>query len=97
LLLAAGQHPPYREQVESFRRAVDDPARFLELQALRTELQSAGFELDTTLGVKTATRGWPRDHRELAHRNQTHRLAYIDSVTSDHPLMKVGHHGGACT
>lgn len=62
LLLAAGQYSPSREQLEAFRRAVDDPARYAQLQTLRTDLQQSGFELDTTPGVKTAPRGWPRDH-----------------------------------
>ena len=65
LLVAGGWYLPTREQLAAFRRAVDDGEPGDELDQLLDELAGTGLELRTGGSLRTAPRGWPRDHPRI--------------------------------
>ncbi len=73
MLAAAGYWELSRDQLERFRRAVDDPDTGEELAALVTAARTGGLEV---LGseLKRAPRGYPTDHPRIALLRHT-RLA----------------------
>lgn len=72
LRVAGGWWQPSREQLAAFRQAVDDGEPGDELDALLAELAggergvggNGGLEL-TGASLRTAPRGWPRDHARI--------------------------------
>lgn len=72
LFVASGMHQMAKDQLDRYRRAVDDPASGVELEglvaALERRYEIGGRELST------APRGYPRDHprvRLLQHKGVT--------------------------
>jgi uncharacterized protein (TIGR02453 family) len=65
LYLAAGYYDPARDQLEKFRRLQDDPAQVGDLDRTLERLAAAGLPLGDGRPLKTAPRGWPRDHPRI--------------------------------
>lgn len=65
LLVAGGWYHPTREQLAAFRQAVDDGEPGDDVDQLLAELADAGLELRTEGSLRTAPRGWPRDHPRI--------------------------------
>jgi uncharacterized protein (TIGR02453 family) len=65
LYAATGYYRMTADQLERFRAAVDDDTTGPPLEALVAQVHAAGVE---TFGeaLKTAPRGWPRDHPRVA-------------------------------
>lgn len=64
LLVAAGLHAPAADQVERFRRAVDDGRRAGALTRALGRAAEAGLEQGEP-DLKRAPRGWPADHPRI--------------------------------
>lgn len=65
LLVAGGWYHPDRAQLAAFRRAVADGEPGDEVDQLLGELSDVGLELDTDDALRTAPRGYPRDHPRI--------------------------------
>ncbi|UZJ24933.1 DUF2461 domain-containing protein [Rhodococcus antarcticus] len=65
LRVAGGWWQPSREQLAAFRQAVDDGERGDGLDQLLAELDAVGLELGTGSSLKTAPRGWAKDHPRI--------------------------------
>lgn len=61
LLAASGYYQMARDQLERFRRAVDDPGPGEQLAGLLRDLEAGGLRVGGQ-ALKTAPRGYPRDH-----------------------------------
>jgi uncharacterized protein (TIGR02453 family) len=66
LLVAAGYYAMASDQLERFRRAVDDDARGAEVQSLVRSAEKAGYSMGAIGELKTAPRGYPKDHSRIA-------------------------------
>lgn len=66
LTLAGGYHQPARDQLARFRTLQDDDAAAADLDATLASLEEQGFALSEGAPVRTAPRGWPRDHPRIA-------------------------------
>lgn len=65
LRVAGGWWQPSREQLAAFRQAVDDGEPGDGLDQMLAELDAAGLPLGTGSSLKTAPRGWPKDHPRI--------------------------------
>lgn len=65
LMTGIGYYTMASDQLESFRRAVDDEHRGAEIAAICTTLQSKGYTLGAMEELKTAPRGCPKDHPRI--------------------------------
>ncbi len=65
LLLGAGIYAPSADQLERFRRAVGTGPAAVELDQVLASATSTGLHLADGDPVKTAPRGWPRDHPRI--------------------------------
>ncbi len=65
LMAAAGYYAMASDQLDRFRRAVDATATGGELETIVRALASGGHELGAISELKTAPRGWPRDHPRI--------------------------------
>jgi uncharacterized protein (TIGR02453 family) len=90
LLLAGGYWQPARDQLERFRRLQDDPDSVADLDVELGALAERGFLLGDDGMLKTAPRGWSRDHPRVDLLRRT-RLAV-------HRRIEPGEwiHTGAC-
>lgn len=66
LMAAAGYYAMAADQLDRFRRAVDLPATGAEIEAIVDALTSSGHEIGAISELKTAPRGWPKDHPRIA-------------------------------
>ncbi len=66
LFVAGGYHRPARDQLERFRTLQDDAAAAADLDALLADLAAAGYPLDDGEPLRTAPRGWARDHPRIS-------------------------------
>lgn len=64
LMAASGYHAMASDQVARFRAAVDDAEAGEELADVVRDLERAGYEVGGD-AVRTAPRGWPRDHPRI--------------------------------
>lgn len=64
LAAGAGYHGADREQIEHFREAVADDASGTALQGIVGDLEASGLEIFGET-LKTAPRGYPRDHPRI--------------------------------
>ena len=62
LLAAAGYYAMASDQLERYRHGVDDDHRGAELVSIVAKLQKAKLEIGGIDSLKTAPRGYPRDH-----------------------------------
>ena len=53
---------PARDQLQRWREAIDDAGVAAGLQTLLARLEEAGFPLQSEEALKTAPRGYSRDH-----------------------------------
>jgi uncharacterized protein (TIGR02453 family) len=65
LLLAGGYYVPARDQLDRWRRLQDEPTIARELDATLDGLAADGYHLGEGDPVRTAPRGWPRDHPRI--------------------------------
>jgi uncharacterized protein (TIGR02453 family) len=65
LTAGAGMWEMAPDQLARFREAVDDDASGTELQAIVTEARSAGLDVAAHERLKTAPRGYPKDHPRI--------------------------------
>lgn len=65
LLLAGGYHQPARDQLERFRRLQDDPDTAADLDAELAALAERGYPLGEDGKLRSAPRGWTRDHPRI--------------------------------
>jgi uncharacterized protein (TIGR02453 family) len=72
LVLGGGYHEPARDQLDRFRQLQDDAEVAADLDQTLHSLASAGFRLMEEGSLKTAPRGWPRDHPRLDLLRLTH-------------------------
>jgi uncharacterized protein (TIGR02453 family) len=66
LMAAAGYYGMAKDQLERFRAAVDDDAAGTEVEKLVAELTRAGYSLGAHDELKTAPRGYAKDHPRIA-------------------------------
>jgi uncharacterized protein (TIGR02453 family) len=64
LRLGGGMWEPDRTRLERIRRAIDDDASGGELERIRAKLETHGLTL-TAPELKTAPRGYPKDHPRI--------------------------------
>lgn len=65
LMIAGGAWQPARDQLERWRQAMDDDRVVTDLRRALRPLEKVGYPLDEGDPLKTAPRGWARDHRHL--------------------------------
>lgn len=65
VLVASGYYAMASDQLDRFRRAVDDDARGAEIAALVKKAEKAGYEMGAIGELKTAPRGYPKDHPRI--------------------------------
>lgn len=65
LFVGGGYHRPAREALERFRRLQDDAAAAAGLDATLADLAARGYPLDDGEPLKSAPRGWPKDHPRI--------------------------------
>lgn len=65
MLIASGYYAMRADQLDRFRRAVDDDARGAELEQICAEVVQAGLRLGAIDELKTAPRGYPKDHPRI--------------------------------
>ena len=65
LFVAAGYYQPSRDQLERFRALQDDDSVTPELDALLARLAARGYPLGEGDPIRTAPRGWSRDHPRI--------------------------------
>jgi uncharacterized protein (TIGR02453 family) len=64
-MAASGYYAMARDQLERFRQAVDAPATGAELAAIVADLEHHGYSIGAIGELKTAPRGYPRDHPRI--------------------------------
>lgn len=65
LLIASGYYAMRSDQLERFRHAVDDEHRGGELEAICAKVVKGGMRLGAIDELKTAPRGYPKDHPRI--------------------------------
>ena len=65
LMAAAGYYAMAKDQLELFRTAVDDGDLGAEVAGLAEGLARSGYELGAHESLKTAPRGFPKDHPHI--------------------------------
>jgi uncharacterized protein (TIGR02453 family) len=76
LMAATGHYQMANDQLERFRAAVDDPTSGPEVEAIAAELEGAGYTLGAMSELKTAPRGYPRDHPRIGLLRRKGLMAY---------------------
>jgi uncharacterized protein (TIGR02453 family) len=66
LLVASGYYAMASDQLDRFRRAVDDDARGAEIVGVVKAAEKAGYSMGAIGELKTAPRGYPKDHPRIA-------------------------------
>lgn len=67
LMIGAGYYAMAADQLERFRRAIDDDHRGASLVAVGDAVVAQGFELGAIDALKTAPRGYPKDHPRIEY------------------------------
>ncbi|MGF1648362.1 MAG: DUF2461 domain-containing protein [Kineosporiaceae bacterium] len=65
LMIAGGYYVPARDQLDRWRRLQDEPAVVRELDATLDALATDGYRLGEGDPVRTAPRGWSREHPRI--------------------------------
>ena len=65
LLAGSGYYHMAADQLDRFREALDDDALGSEIVAITDRLRTEGLELSAIGSLKTAPRGYPRDHPRI--------------------------------
>ena len=77
LMAATGYYAMANDQLVRFRAAVDQPAQGSEIDSIVAGLVRAGYGVGAIGELKTAPRGYPRDHR-TRERASRGRLAHVN-------------------
>ncbi|MGB8859761.1 MAG: DUF2461 domain-containing protein [Ilumatobacteraceae bacterium] len=86
MLTGCGYYDMAADQLERFRAAVDAPATGGELEALCAEVRRKGLRLGAMNELKTAPRGYPKDHPRIELLRRKGLIA-----SQDWPLAKWMH------
>jgi uncharacterized protein (TIGR02453 family) len=65
LFAGSGLYMPDAEQLQRFRAAVDDARTGIELESIVTTLRRGGYDVGAHDVLKTAPRGYPKDHPRI--------------------------------
>jgi uncharacterized protein (TIGR02453 family) len=65
LFAGSGLYMPASEQIQRFRAAVDDPNSGTALERIVAALRQGGYEVGAHEVLKTAPRGYPKDHPRI--------------------------------
>jgi uncharacterized protein (TIGR02453 family) len=65
LFVGSGLYMPAPDQLRRFRAAVDDEKSGSELESIVDALRSDGYEVGAHEVLKTAPKGYPKDHRRI--------------------------------
>ncbi len=65
LMVGTGYYSMAADQLELFRRAVDDEHRGAELSGICSSMVAKGYQLGAMEELKTAPRGYPKDHPRI--------------------------------
>ena len=65
LMCAAGYYAMAKDQLDRFRRAVDADATGTEIADIVADLRTHRFEIDAINELRTAPRGYPKDHPRI--------------------------------
>lgn len=65
LFAGSGMYMPGTEQLQRLRTAIDDSASGAELQSIVDALRAAGYEIGAHDVLKTAPKGYPKDHQRI--------------------------------
>jgi uncharacterized protein (TIGR02453 family) len=65
LFVGSGLYMPQPEQLRRFRAAVDHPSTGSELESIVASLRREGYAVDAPEILKTAPRGYPKDHPRI--------------------------------
>ena len=82
LLVAGGRWQPSPAELSAFRRLVDDPRSAEAVEAALDEMSDAGLHPDDEAVLRTAPRGYPRDHPRIDLLRRT-RLSVRATVDVD--------------
>jgi uncharacterized protein (TIGR02453 family) len=77
LFAASGMYQMARDQLERFRKAVDDPPSGEQLDGLVRAAEAAGLRIGMS-ALKTAPRGYPRDHPRVELLRHTGMTVALD-------------------
>ncbi len=84
LFLASGYYEPTREQLQRFRTLQDDPDAAADLDATLAGLAADGVPLNDGQPLKTAPRGWSKDHPRIDLIRRTRLTASIQYPPAAH-------------
>ena len=65
MFAGSGYYDMAGDQLQRFREAVDSDAKGTEIADISADLASAGYELSAIGALKTAPRGYPKDHPRI--------------------------------
>jgi uncharacterized protein (TIGR02453 family) len=65
MLVGVGYYSMAKDQLERFRAAVDDDRRGQEIAAVTESLRAAGYSIGAMEGLKSAPRGYAKDHPRI--------------------------------
>lgn len=65
MLVGAGYYQMATDQLERFRQAIDSDAVGAEIVAITDSIRTKGLEISAISALKTAPRGYPRDHPRI--------------------------------
>ena len=76
LMAGSGYYHMAVDQLDRFRHAVDDDRRGAEVERLVHDLARAGYSIGAIDELKTAPRGYPKDHPRIALLRRKGLIAY---------------------
>jgi uncharacterized protein (TIGR02453 family) len=65
LMVGSGLYMPEPDRLQRFRAAVDDGTSGSELESIVVTLQKGGYDVDAHDVLKTAPKGYPKDHPRI--------------------------------
>jgi len=82
LFLAGGYYRPAKDQLDRFRALVDDTKAVEDLDILVEDLAANGFPLGDPQALKTAPRGWSKEHPRIELLRRTSLVVSQDTPPS---------------
>jgi uncharacterized protein (TIGR02453 family) len=65
MFAGSGYYQMATDQLERYRQAIDGDAVGAEIAAITASLRAQGFRISAIAGLKTAPRGYPKDHQRI--------------------------------
>ncbi len=81
-MAAAGYYVMAKDQLERFREAVVDPVAGPEVATLADDLTGSGYQIGAHETLKTAPRGYPRDHPRIELLRRKGLMAWTEWPTA---------------